>query len=789
MKRHIFCAMALSLFISSSFAEIVLDGTLGPVGTLTGPNFVIDAQLGQSRGNNLFHSFQSFNINQAQSATFTGPLGIQNVISRVTGGQPSLIDGLLSLKIPEANLYFLNPAGIIFGPNAKLDIPASLYLSTADYLKLADGGLFDASQPDNTLLTVAPPAAFGFLTHHPGSIRFENSQLVLPNNEMLGKISRGEEFATTTLSLIGGDIFIKNGQIVTYGNDAHLVSVASPGDVPMVSSQLTDNSFTAYGTLSITHDTSMRTFGNLDASGFGGGAIFIRVGQMLLNNARIFADTFGHQNGRGITIHTTETLVLENGSRITTESYQTQISPNQVTGSAGPITIEANALTMNNGSQITSTSQTAGQAGNINVSVQETLSLAGMNINKKIPSAITSDSYASGSAGNITISANRLVMNEDAQIRAFTQGLGKAGNIYLGIRTLNMQSGAQINVSVGDPLHLQGIHQGGTLTIDATDSVFITGRSNRFNISTGLFSNTFMQGTGGTIKINAFDLTVEKGASIQAVTTRNGNAGHITLNVDTLNLTEAGTMSTNTLFGQGQGGTITITARQQLNIDGQGSGIAVTTNENSQGAGGYIDIQAFELCINNGGGISAHSEGQGNAGGIILRLGDKLLMNQGTITTSATSADGGNIQITAPHYFYLVNSEITTSVGTGFGGGGNVTLNPEFVIQDHSPIIAQAYGGPGGNIQLTTTGIYQFPPAETSPIDASSQLGIDGEILIRLPDVDGLESFFALPSQFKDHSGLLKSCGARDIENPSTFKVFTLPKNRRIAPDSVYSNF
>jgi hypothetical protein len=254
-------------------------------------------------------------------------------------------------------------------------------------------------------------------------------------------------------------------------------------------------------------------------------------------------------------------------------------------------------------------------------------------------------------------------------------------------------------------------------------------------------------------------------------------------------LREAGTIRTNTLLGQGQGGTITVTARQRLNIDGEGSGIAVSTNKNSQGAGGYIDIQAFELCIDHAGGISARSEGQGNAGDIILHLGDKLLMNQGSIRTSATSADGGNIQITAPNYFYLVNSEITTSVGTGFGGGGNITLTPEFVIQDQSPIIAQAYGGPGGNIQITTTGIYQFPPVATSLIDASSQLGIDGEILISLPDVDALENVFALSSKFNDRSGLLKGCSIQNIENPSTFKVFTLRKNRRRAPDSFYSRF
>jgi filamentous hemagglutinin family protein len=147
----------------STHAQITTDGSLGQALNLPGPDYQIGADLGQLRGGNLFHSFQDFNLQHFESATFSGPNHIQNVISRVTGGNPSSIDGLLRLTIPNADFYFLNPYGIMFGPNARLDVQGSFHASTADYLRLGDGGRFDARNPSDSILTVAPIEAFGFL--------------------------------------------------------------------------------------------------------------------------------------------------------------------------------------------------------------------------------------------------------------------------------------------------------------------------------------------------------------------------------------------------------------------------------------------------------------------------------------------------------------------------------------------------------------------------------------------------------------------------------------------------
>src|SRR5712691_765261 len=197
-----FSGLLLSSVPTISQAQITLDGSLGPRGALTGPNYVIPAAVGQIRGPNLFHSFDQFNLRllQGESATFTGPNTITNILSRVTGGSPSIIDGLLRSQIPGAHLYLFNPSGVVFGPNASLDVSGSFHVSTADYLRLADGARFSAHLSDTSTLSMAPPAAFGFLGPTTAAISMQSSVLHVP--------------AGQTMSVIGGDIAITGGTLV-----------------------------------------------------------------------------------------------------------------------------------------------------------------------------------------------------------------------------------------------------------------------------------------------------------------------------------------------------------------------------------------------------------------------------------------------------------------------------------------------------------------------------------------------------------------------------------------------
>ncbi len=251
-------------------AQIVTDGSVGPKVSLRGGEIEIGADLGTRRGDNLFHSFEKFGIATGQTATFTGPGTVKNVISRVTGGEVSNIDGKLASRVGQADLYFLNPAGVMFGPNAQLDLPSSLHVSTAHELRFADGARFSALDKTGSGLTVAPPEAFGFLDKPPGRISVNQSQLQLTSGK--------------TFSLIGGDIDIVSGMqppILAENGIANLTATAA-GEVRIADGAATHRQL---GTVRLTQkDQSLPKHGVIDVSGDGGGRIRIQGSKVSIEN-------------------------------------------------------------------------------------------------------------------------------------------------------------------------------------------------------------------------------------------------------------------------------------------------------------------------------------------------------------------------------------------------------------------------------------------------------------------------------------------------------------------------
>src|SRR5690348_1894901 len=189
------CSLAVMPQVAAA-QNITVDGRFGPAATLIGPNYAIGANLGRQVGSNLFHSFGRFGVTTGESATFSGPATVSNVIGRVTGGNPSSINGRIQSNITGANLYLVNPNGIVFGPNATVNVSGSFHASTADYVKLSDGAKFQATNPEASTLSAAPPVAFGFLTASPAKISV--------NGSTLGPVPG-------TLGLVGGPVSISNG--------------------------------------------------------------------------------------------------------------------------------------------------------------------------------------------------------------------------------------------------------------------------------------------------------------------------------------------------------------------------------------------------------------------------------------------------------------------------------------------------------------------------------------------------------------------------------------------------
>ena len=245
------------------------DGTLGTVVRQHGTVYDITGGTRPGNGPNLFHSFDRFSVGTKDTASFSGPTGIKNILSRVTGGQRSDIDGQLrtdgQLRAEGANLYLLNPSGVLFGPNATLDVGGSFHVSTADYLRLADGARFFARLSETSTLSVAPPAAFGFLGPQPAPITVQGSTLEVPEGQ--------------TLSVVGGDVQIRGGTLRAPSGRIQLASVAAAGEVlPVTSGPAPDlqvDSVAQLGRIALSPDEQgQRTF--LDASGNGGGTVLIR---------------------------------------------------------------------------------------------------------------------------------------------------------------------------------------------------------------------------------------------------------------------------------------------------------------------------------------------------------------------------------------------------------------------------------------------------------------------------------------------------------------------------------
>jgi len=188
--------------------DIIPDTTLGAESSIATPLTPQQVQIdgGAIRGTNLFHSFLEFNINEGNAAYFANPAGIANIFSRVTGPNPSHLLGTLGVS-GDANLFFLNPNGILFGPNAQLDIAGSFVASTANRFVFADGRQFGAISPENApLLTVTASAPVGLrFEGREGGAIVNAGDLAVPEGESLGLIG-GTVVSTGTLAAPQGNV-------------------------------------------------------------------------------------------------------------------------------------------------------------------------------------------------------------------------------------------------------------------------------------------------------------------------------------------------------------------------------------------------------------------------------------------------------------------------------------------------------------------------------------------------------------------------------------------------------
>ncbi|NMF62671.1 two-partner secretion domain-containing protein [Brasilonema octagenarum] len=721
-------------------AQVVPDNTL-PAAEQTqvtgNPNFQIDG--GARRGGNLFHSFQSFSIPTGGSAFFNNALDVQNILTRVTGGSISNIDGLIRAN-GAANLFMLNPNGILFGPNASLNIGGSFVGTTANAIGFPNGEFFssDATQPlPSQLLTINPNALFFNQLAAQAIINRSTA-----NNQTGLQVPAGQ-----SLLLVGGDVRLEGGQIISPGSRVELGGVAGQGIVGLSGTALDWR--LSFPDAVARSDVSLSNRSLVDVRGEDGGSIAITPRNLSLSQGSLI--WVGIKDGLGNARAQAGDMQLDatGAIRIADDSFiASQVGPGS-TGNAGNINITTGSLFVTENAQIGSNTQGQGNAGSININARDTVSWDGNGViggTAVYPTGV-------GNAGDFNITTGSLFVKNGARLGSVTRGQGNTGSININVRdTVSMDGVADgyssligsgvdptgvgnsggINITTGSlsltnnaqvASYTQGQGNTGRVNINARDRVFLDGTVINGSGS-AIYSGPYPGGVGnsGGINITTESLSLTNGATLnsnnfQAV----GKAGDINITVGSLSLTGGSQLLSN-VSGQGDAGSVTINARDRVSIDGAAyggfiSGIITQVNSGAVGQGGNVTITTSSLSLTNGGFISSANLGAiGNAGSVTINARDSVQIS-GTALVPVTDSD--------------IRSTVSTLVGPGaVGSGGDVSITTESLsVSNQGRIITNTSGqGRAGNIQIQASGSVAFNGGDAISTLEPSGTGRGGNI-------------------------------------------------------------
>jgi len=575
------------LSVQTLEAEIMTDGSLGHAQqTLTGPTYTINEGLGVREGGNLFHSFSKFNINTGEQATFIANLPTDNILVRVTGGELSHIDGIISSE-SAANLWLMNPAGWVIGKNAQLNVQGSFHLSSADAIGFGDNALFYADTASHSVLSANAPIDYQFNQSTQAVITLDQADLIMPNQH--------------DISIMGGDIKMSNASISAPGGRIVLASNSGEGQWRFNENGLTQIKG-QQGLIHIEHEVqatidspsiSSSDIGN--GTQFSAGGIELTAENITLRNAYILSQAWTDKAASDTTLRA-QTINLD-ASAIN--------SGVQAEQNGGNIAIFADNLIMKQGSTISSdTAQfSTGMGGEIKVELSQQAHLFDQ-------SSISSIVEGTDQGGNIQLDANSVILNDNSSLRLATQADGHAGNLTINSQQLTLSHGGTLDTST-----VFGQGKGGHITVNSGDI--------KLQQDGLISSSSFAQGNAGNIEINTDHLSLINNSEINATSKATGATGGIQLSVNKL-LNLQNNSKVSTLADVSDGGPIQINGGT---LALHHSAIITSTN-GEQANGGNINTTVKSLVM-NGGFIQANAV-TGRGGDIQVKA-DYTLASQGEV--------------------------------------------------------------------------------------------------------------------------------------------------------------
>lgn len=536
---------------------------------LEGSTYQIDG--GTVAGDNLFHSFEDFSVPTGTEVLFNNNLAIQNIISRVTGDSISNIDGKLA-AMGNANLFLLNPNGVIFGSNSSLNLGGSFITTTADSLLFEDGTEFSASKPQaSPLLTISTPVGLQFgnqvgdITNQSGTsplvgsntialiggnINLQGRTIISPKNIELGSVDSNSQvkLIPTTLGWTFDYESVQNFKDIrltqaenSAGGELNLVATLSGADIQVKGKEVRieeGSQIIASGTLKIDTADTLKIIGSRNGSNL-----------LILNG--LFGNAFTANDAGNIIINTGR-LIIQNGGQISSQVTGDSSSNTEelilATGNGGNITINATESIelVDQGSEILSSTEGFGSAGNISISTK--------NISVSNGAVITAEStgvasnlepLATGLAGGIEINASESIRLNDSIISSSTSGLGNnAGSVSLETNQLSVLDGSQISVDAS------GSGLAGNLEIAA----------NSINLDRSSLNAETTTGNQGNITLSNLDtLLLRNNSKITTNATESATGGNITISSEGIILLDDSDITAQAV--EGRGGNIQITTR------------------------------------------------------------------------------------------------------------------------------------------------------------------------------------------------------------------------------------